>query len=33
MLRPLASPRSGRINGQEIIADAGFPASYPPMPG
>lgn len=28
----LASPRSGAINGQEIIADAGFLASYPPMP-
>ncbi len=28
----LASPRSGGINGQEIIADAGFLASYPPMP-
>lgn len=28
----LASPRSGGINGQEIIADAGFLSSYPPMP-
>ena len=28
----LASPRSGGINGQEVIADAGFLASYPPMP-
>ena len=29
----LASPRSGGINGQYMIADAGFLASYPPMPG
>lgn len=28
----LASPRAGGINGQEIVADAGFLASYPPMP-
>lgn len=28
----LASPRSGGINGQYMIADAGFLASYPPMP-
>ena len=28
----LASPRSGGINGQELIADAGFLSSYPPMP-
>lgn len=29
----LASPRSGGINGQSITADAGYLASYPPMPG
>ena len=28
----LASPRSGGINGQSLIADAGFLSSYPPMP-
>lgn len=27
----LASPRSGGINGQHVIADAGYLASYPPM--
>jgi NAD(P)-dependent dehydrogenase (short-subunit alcohol dehydrogenase family) len=27
----LASPRSGGINGQYVIADAGYLASYPPM--
>lgn len=29
----LASPRSGGVNGQHIIADAGYLASYPPMAG
>lgn len=29
----LASPRSGGINGQHIVADAGYLASYPPMLG
>jgi NAD(P)-dependent dehydrogenase (short-subunit alcohol dehydrogenase family) len=29
----LASPRSGGINGQHVVADAGYLASYPPMAG